>query len=314
MKRNTAAIWLLCGAIALCTTGCTKEDAVPAAESSAETTASTAGTTTAAETTVTEATIPPDRDRTDVDVETEHILDDAGVLEAAVKDAMNVRAAWLAKTLRMRVCVVISDALGEASPADYAADCFAELYPKADNGVLVLINNESGSDHIYTKGTAKRYLAAQTELILSRIAKDLAAGQYEPAMEYVFAQIELACPEHIFDEIGALTTEEVTELETQADQLAEADRRAYIIVTDGTVSSEDAQELLAEIAGSESAALLMMNPDEEQIAAALSGSLRDSVSNTALGAALDRTDAALRNTSATAACVRFLDAVENFGG
>lgn len=311
MRNKRWMSLLLCG-IMLLTAGCTKEDA--ASSEPKETAATTVTTAETTETTlVTEETVPPDRDRTDVDVETEHILDDAGVLDAAVHDTLNVRAAWLAKTFRLRVCVVIADTLEGMKPADYAAHCFSELYPKENNGVLLLINNESGEDCLYTKGTAKQYMAGLSEMICARIAKDLAGGDYQTAVEYVFSQIELACPEHIFDECGALTAEEAKDLETQADQLTADGRPVFVILTDGTVSAEDAQKLLAEIAKDESAALLMINPNEEMIAAALSGELRDAVSNTALGAALDRTDAALKNTSVAAACVRFMDSVANFG-
>lgn len=311
MRNKRWMILLLCSAMLLAA-GCTKADAE---SSKAEETTTAAVTTeaTTVTTIVTEETVPPDRDRTDVDVETEHILDDAGVLDAAVHDTLNVRAAWLAKTFRLRVCVVIADTLEGMKPADYAAHCFSELYPKADNGILLLINNESGEDCVYTKGTAKQHMAGLSEMICARIAKDLAGGDYQTAVEYVFSQIELACPEHIFDECGALTAEEVKDLEAQADRLTADGRPVFVILTDGTVSAEDAQKLLAEIGNAESAALLMINPNEEMIAASLSGELRDAVSNTALGAALDRTDAALRNTSAAAACVRFMDSVANFG-
>lgn len=309
-KIRRLTVLLLCGSILL-SAGCTKADTT--STESAETTAAATSEETAVTTLVTEETVPPDRDRTEVNVETEHILDDAQVLDAATLSALNERAAWLSRTFRIRVCVVIADSLGGAAPAEYAKNCFSELYPKAANGMLLLINNEGGEDYFYTKGTVRQHMAELGELICARISKDLTAGDYQAAVEYVFGQVELSCPEHVFDECGALTLEEAKELEARGKAISSDSQKVCVVITDGTVSVEEAEALLEEMYGTESAALLMMNPGEEMIAAALGGELRDAVSNTTLGAALDRTDAALRNTSVAAAGVRFFDSVGNFG-
>lgn len=312
-KRTLAALLAGCCLLTAGYTGCSKN-----IEHSASVESKTVVTTAPAVTTVPAETVPP-RDRTEIDTEKTHVVDDAKALSAAQIEAINSYAAWLSKTFDLHACVVTASTMDGKTPEKYAADYYKYLYNEGESGCLLLINNDTGTDFIYTPGTCGLYFTAERkQMTLARIAKLLATKDYEAAVKCVFEQVELSCPEHLFDRTGTVSAAEGNAIEALGDKVAQSTEAGICLILAAEADNETAEALRKAVYGDKDSIVLLVarrnvnDPASKNvIAAALGGSLKESVGNTALGAALDKIDAAL-NESLTAGAEKFYDAAAGF--
>ncbi len=240
----------------------------------------------------TEATVPP-RDRTLIDVDTQHIIDNIGCLTNESFEELNTYAAWISHNFSIQLAVVLTDSLEGQSPQEYAEQDFEALYGTGD-GFLFLVNDDTKQDILYASGRCAAYWSKEKDAALfAAISPMLAVSDYAGTVQYVLERIELALPEHITDFSDILDLSSVQRLEKLCDTIAEQHALCLNICIENGASQEHAENLYETLYGSKSGALLMIDPETDGLYAVLGGTLRDSVSNTALGALLDRTDAKL---------------------
>lgn len=115
--------------------------------------------------------------------DTDRIFDDCGVLTAEEESACNKYAAWLEETYGIQAAVVLTEQLDGASADSFAAVYYDTLYGSAD-GFLVLINNDTNEDRVYTVGACRASLTEEAiALALAQSTPALVRGEYASAVE-----------------------------------------------------------------------------------------------------------------------------------
>lgn len=156
----------------------------------------------------TEPTLP-ERDRT-IDTSTEFVFDDAKALSSSDYDALNEYTAWLSKTFKINAAVVITDDMGDKTAEEYAGDYYTDLYG-GSNGVMFLVNNDTGKDYILRKGAPSLFISgSDIEMLFSEISPLLVIGNYKDAINQTLQLIELSLPEFAIDRTNQMTAEEIT--------------------------------------------------------------------------------------------------------
>ncbi len=156
----------------------------------------------------TEPTLP-ERDRT-IDTSTEFVFDDAKALSSSDYDALNEYTAWLSKTFRINAAVVITDDMGDKTAEEYVSGYYTDLYG-GSNGVMFLVNNDTGKDYILRKGAPSLFISgSDIEMLFSEISPLLVTGNYKDAINQTLQLIELSLPEFAIDRTNQMTAEEIT--------------------------------------------------------------------------------------------------------
>lgn len=156
----------------------------------------------------TEPTLP-ERDRT-IDTSKEFVIDDAKVLSSSDYDALNEYTAWLSKTFKINAAVVIADDIGDKTAEEYTNDYYTELYG-GSNGVMFLVNNDTGKDYILRKGAPSLFISdSDIEMLFSEISPLLVTGNYKDAINRTLELIELYLPEFAIDRTNKMSAEEIT--------------------------------------------------------------------------------------------------------
>lgn len=156
----------------------------------------------------TEPTLP-ERDRT-IDTSTEFVFDDAKALSSSDYDALNEYTAWLSKTFRINAAVVITDDMGDKTAEEYVSDYYTDLYG-GSNGVMFLVNNDTGKDYILRKGAPSLFISgSDIEMLFSEISPLLVIGNYKDAINQTLQLIELSLPEFAIDRTNQMSAEEIT--------------------------------------------------------------------------------------------------------
>lgn len=156
----------------------------------------------------TEPTLP-ERDKT-IDTSTEFVFDDAKALSSSDYDALNEYTAWLSKTFRINAAVVITDDMGDKTAEEYASDYYTDLYG-GSNGIMFLVNNDTGKDYILRKGAPSLFISgSDIEMLFSEISPLLVTGNYKDAINQTLQLIELSLPEFAIDRTNQMTAEEIT--------------------------------------------------------------------------------------------------------
>lgn len=267
----------------------------------------------ASETQPAESSQPP-RDLTGVDVNAQHIVDMNNQLDAQTLQSLNLNAAYLSKTLHIQLAVLLVSDLENQKPAEYAAQRYATLCGAGTDGILILLNNATGEDVIYTSGVCTRYLPeAEIQNLLVSVSPTLALGDVKTALEAIFTKLETVCPSHVFDAAQKLDAAQVNTLETAADSIAAAHNCKLAVLLQNGATQALADETYASLYGTESGALLLLDPQTGALFAALGGALREQVSGTSLGALLDKTNASMPADPAAAA-QRFFEGIGELAG
>lgn len=152
-----------------------------------------------------------ERDRT-IDTDKEFVIDDAKLFSSSDYSALNEHTAWLAHTFKINAAVVTADDLGGKDPQEYAEDCYEKLYG-GSNGIMLLINNDSGEDFLLRKGAPSLFITdSDAELLFSEISPLLVTEKYKEAADKALDYAELSLPEFAADRTNKMTNEEITEV------------------------------------------------------------------------------------------------------
>ncbi|MDE5947027.1 MAG: TPM domain-containing protein [Oscillospiraceae bacterium] len=171
---------------------------------------------------VTEAVITePAEEKIIMPVKEVYIYDNAKILSDEDLTECNNYAGWINKNLMLNTAVVITDKLDNISPAEYAEKCFNNIFKNdvesiedgINNGILLLINNDTNKDYIYKHGNVSSYITEKSEKeSLFYATKSIVKGDFKPALNQLLSLAEL-CPKYIFDNASLFTYEQIAELE-----------------------------------------------------------------------------------------------------
>ena len=147
-----------------------------------------------------------------------YLFDEQGVLTEEERAQYDAYLTNLSHSRQIHAAAVITDSLNGASPAEFAENYYQELFGEsAGSGFLMLINNDTGEDFIYTAGACTRYLA-DTALPIAKATPLLVEGKYADALEILLAMGEWI-PDRVLDRADALDDAETQTLLQQANAL-----------------------------------------------------------------------------------------------
>lgn len=200
------------------------------------------------------------RDRK-IDTDQEHILDLCKALSSKETDELNTYAAWIEKTFKVRVAVVITDDLEKSAPDKYAKNIYSELYGK-EAGILFLVNNETGNDIIYRKGYPSNFISdSDIESFLLEVSPLLVTGNAFDPIQRFFETAEAHLLEFAADYSGTLDKKKLTEVNDSISEYAEEGENISVIYISGTGDRkmpEYAEELSKRFFGKDEDSALMV--------------------------------------------------------
>lgn len=261
MKKLYRIILILLAAL-MVLSGCEKTNKNSSDSSSSPSAESAAGESKPADEENAEPTLA-ERDR-EIDTDNEFVIDTAKTLSSSEYDEINKYAAWISNTFKINCAVVITDNIGKKSAAEYAEEQYKKLY-NASNGIMFLINNDTGNDYILRKGAPGHFISdSQIEMLFAEISPMLVTGDYTAATAKVFELFELNLPEFAIDRTNKLGKEEIISLnETLSSACGDGESLA-VIFSGGTgekslsdYTKEHFQKYYA--LSSNSAALMVVN-------------------------------------------------------
>ena len=112
----------------------------------------------------------------------------------------------------MNAFVVITDNLNGSSPEQFAESYYQTISDAAvPDGFLVLINNDTNQDIIYTAGRCRSWMT-QTEIsvVLDGATRDLIEGRFADALNRILPVSE-QLPAYVLDRTASLTEAEMQE-------------------------------------------------------------------------------------------------------
>lgn len=178
-----------------------------------------------------EATLA-ERDRT-VDTDTEFVFDDAKVLSTSDYDILNDYTSWISKTFKINAAVVTTSDIGDQTAEEYASDYYSELYDES-NGIMFLVNNDTGTDYILRKGVPSLLISdSDIETLFSEISPMLVTGNYKDAINQTLELIELSLPEFAIDRTNKLDKDKIISInDTLAAGCSDGESLSIIYVGD----------------------------------------------------------------------------------
>lgn len=166
-----------------------------------------------------------------------YVYDRAGVLNAEQVAGLNSYCEKLYRERLVNAAVVIADDIGGKSPYEYADECYTDIYEGRGSGLLLLINNDTGSDYLYRTGSCLKAIPDGDEKpAFFWETKHVMDGDYFSAVLRVM-ELGERCPLYVFDNIGLFSDEELTALE---EKLAANKKSVYVLATsNGTGKSNE---------------------------------------------------------------------------
>ncbi len=147
------------------------------------------------------------RDR-NIDTDDMYVFDDSQILTNGEYDALNSQTAWISKTFKINAAVVITDDIGESSPADFSKKFYESKY--SGDGILILINNDTNNDYFYRHGIVSKFISdIEVKMTLADISPMLALEDYVSAVGRMLETVEYFMPEFFTDRTGELESEEI---------------------------------------------------------------------------------------------------------
>jgi len=144
----------------------------------------------------------------EIDTDNQHVFDDSLILTDTEYDSLNSYIAWFSKAFKINAAVVLTDALGDSEPSDYAKNFYESNY--SGDGILLLINNDTNEDYVYRRGVPSKFISdSDVQMIFAEISPMLVLEDYNAAAQRVFEQAELKLPEHFTDRTGTLEKEDI---------------------------------------------------------------------------------------------------------
>ncbi len=162
-----------------------------------------------------------------------HVSDETGTLSADALSALDKNAAEIASRAAIKMAAVITDHLGGLSPDAFAAEYYNALCGSGSSGFLILVNNDTGEDRVYTSGACHHYLPQEEiDLTIAKVSPQLVTGDYAPALEQLFALGNLM-PDTIYDHSGILSREQYAHFCELADAaLKNTDQQYSVLLVD----------------------------------------------------------------------------------
>ncbi|MBR0484405.1 MAG: TPM domain-containing protein [Oscillospiraceae bacterium] len=136
--------------------------------------------------------------------ENQHIYDEASALTEEVFSLHNDYLEWIASTRLVNAFLVITDNLNGLSPEQFASEYYqAVANPDNPDGFLVLLNNDTNQDYIFTAGICQEYLSEEEIAVrLSGASRDLIEKNYPDALNLILPLAE-QIPAYTSDEADA---------------------------------------------------------------------------------------------------------------
>ena len=144
------------------------------------------------------------------------IFDEAGVLDGETMRRHNDSLCRLAQMRCIECGICITASLEGQSPESYAAGRYREAFGEGTDGFLILVNNDTGQDVIYTEGACSICLgASQRQAAVMRATPLLVGEQYDAALDVLESVGELI-PAAVLDRAGVFTAEQMQALSDMA--------------------------------------------------------------------------------------------------
>ncbi len=239
MARGFRMVTLLCVlCISLC--GCTGREAADSVTEKPLQSASETETTENTEETQKET--GKNKPVEDPNQDDPHIFDEMGLLSEQDVRLLSDAADTLAKQSAMHVAVVLTEELDGSSPAQFASDYYCALYDGNSTGFLVLINNETGEDHIHTSGACSLYLEdAQISLAVAQATPMLVEGKFREGIAHLLKLGE-TMPGLVYDSAGVLTREQSDGFLAQAQAISEETKKHCGVLLVRNVEMQEEQD------------------------------------------------------------------------
>ena len=169
-----------------------------------------------------------------------YVYDEAKVFSSDAYNACNDYAEVLYEKYLINAAVVTTDGLEGNTPYEYAAKAYEDIYSGRGSGLLLLINNDTGSDCLYLSGSCETYIPsdAQNEAFYWATA-EIVDGDYKTAALRIL-QLGERCPEHVFDNAGLLSMQITGEIERI---LSVPDKDLAILLTSNSTDRTNEQIL-----------------------------------------------------------------------
>ena len=166
-----------------------------------------------------------------------YVYDRAGVLTAEQVAEINSYCEKLYRERLVNAAAVIADDIGGKTPYEYADDCYTDIYEGRGSGLLLLVNNDTGTDYLYRTGSCLKAIPeGEDSLAFFWATKHIMDGDYFSAVLRVM-ELGERCPLYVFDNIGLFSDEQLAALE---EKLAAGKKSVYVLATsNGTGKSNE---------------------------------------------------------------------------
>lgn len=183
----------------------------------------------------------PDLHDDSVSIDGNFVYDDAKVFSEKEMFEINNEAAHISRTFKLNCAVVTAAQLGGKSASQYAEEYYKKLY-SSSNGVMFLINNDTGEDYILRKGAPALFITNDDiEMLFTKISPLLVTEKYVEASNIVMSAFAERLPEFAVDRTNTL---EKAEIEAVNDILASAksDGNSISMILIGTFGNKTIEE------------------------------------------------------------------------
>ena len=158
--------------------------------------------------------------------ESSHIYDECGAFSEQELETYDNYLEWLSDSRLLCTAVVLTEHLDGQTPELFAQSYYLTLFGEENpDGFLVLINNDTYQDIIYTAGTCQKWIA-QSEIrsALAQATPALIEKRYADALERLLIVGENV-PAFVFDRTDTLTAPEQMEFSQKAQQVYETSEK-----------------------------------------------------------------------------------------
>lgn len=166
-----------------------------------------------------------------------YVYDNAGVLTDENIAEINSYAETLYESRLINAAVVTTNDIGGKTPYEYADEAYTEIYQGRGSGLLLLINNDTNYDYLYRTGSCLVFIPEGADRqAFFWATRDIVGGDHRSAILRLL-QLGERCPQHVFDNAGLFSEEEIAALE---EALAACSNDVSVLATsNGTASSNE---------------------------------------------------------------------------
>ena len=124
--------------------------------------------------------------------ENQHIYDECSALTEDSLSLHNAYLEWIASSRLINAFLVITDNLNGLTPEQFAVQYYqAAADAENPDGFLVLLNNDTNQDYIFTSGICQEYMTQEDiSVLLSGASRDLIDGNYTDALNRILPLAE----------------------------------------------------------------------------------------------------------------------------